>query len=298
MHVNKVIALREELALLGSPISDTELFNTFLTSLPHVYNHIVSSISAATRLHSKTVSVDTLLDMVIDEYDRLMLQDPSKAKTKSEDVAFNADTFKKGKWKKKRFDRDCNNCGWTGHRDMDCWDEGGGKEGQAPKGWRSHRKKAKDLNSKDSSQSRKGKQSSAKSNTAEAETKEPDGMWFAESIKSEALADDIEPAHSWSACGDNDDEDTTSSSLPYATSFKMIAQRQMKLPSCTTVVHHSTCCQRAGDSSTSPLSHLNPYSQWTTERLMRLEKGTSTCICLTAISDHVSSSKTFFTHCR
>ena len=68
-----------------------------------MYNHIVSSISATTRLHSKTVSVNTLLDMVIDEYDHLVLQDPSKTKTKSEDVAFNANTSKKGKGKKKHF---------------------------------------------------------------------------------------------------------------------------------------------------------------------------------------------------
>ena len=100
---------------------------------------------------------------------------------------------------------------------MDCWDEGGGKEGQALKGWRSHGKKVKDLNPKDLSQSGKGKQSSAKANTAEVEMKEPDGMWFAKSVECEALADDIEPADSWSACSDNNNKDSTSSSLPYAT---------------------------------------------------------------------------------
>ena len=80
MHVNKVIALREELALLGSPILDTELFNTFLASLLRVYNHVISSISATTRLHSKTVSVDTLLNMVIDKYDRLCCRTLAKQK--------------------------------------------------------------------------------------------------------------------------------------------------------------------------------------------------------------------------
>jgi len=217
MHVNKVIALRKELASLRSPISDLDLFNTFLASLPQAYNNVISSVSAATQLHSKTVSVNTLFDMVIDEYDRLVLQDPSKIKTKSEDGAFNADISKKGKGKKKCFEGNCNNCGQFGHQDTDCWDEGEGKEGQAPKGWKSCGKKAKDSNSKDLDQSGKGKQSSAKANTTEAETKEPDGVWFAEPVESEALVSNAKPADSWSVCGNSDEEDLTSLSLPYAT---------------------------------------------------------------------------------
>lgn len=47
-HINKAIALCEELALLRSPILEQELFNTFLTSLPQVYNNVVSSISSTT----------------------------------------------------------------------------------------------------------------------------------------------------------------------------------------------------------------------------------------------------------
>ena len=128
-HVNKVIALREELASLGNPVSNTDLFGIFFVSLPCSYNNILSSISASHRIHNQTVSVDTFFDMVIDKYNCLILQDPSKSKAKSEDAAFNADIPKKGRGKKKCFDRDCNNCGWFGHRDTDCWDEGGGKEG-------------------------------------------------------------------------------------------------------------------------------------------------------------------------
>ena len=123
------------------------------------------------------------------------MQDPSKSKVKSEDAAFNADVPKNGRGKKKCFDRDCNNCGQFSHRDTDFWDEGGGKEGQAPKGWKLHGKKTKDLNSKDSGQNSKGK-SLVKVNTAAEETKEPDSIWLAEPVE---------------------DEDPTSSSLSYAT---------------------------------------------------------------------------------
>ena len=53
--------------------------------------------------------------MVIDEYNHLVLQDPSKSKVKSEDATFNADVSKKDHGKKKHFDRDCNNCGQFSH---------------------------------------------------------------------------------------------------------------------------------------------------------------------------------------
>ena len=295
-HVNKVIALHEELASLGSPILDLDLFNTFLASLPQVYNNIISSISATTRFYSKTVSVNTLFDMVIDKYDHLMLQDPSKIKTKSENAAFNANTSKKGKGKKKCFNGNCNNCGQFGHWDTDCWDEGGGKEGQAPKGWKLHRKKAKDSNSKDSGQSGKGKQSSAKANTAEAETKEPDGVWFAGLLKAklfQAMPNLLTVGQFVATVTRK-----TLPHYPYPTppSCRMIAQHQMKSQNCMTAVYDSTCCQHVCILLTLPQYLPNLSGQQTIKPLTRLEKGTSTYICLMVISSPVSSSKTSFTH--
>ena len=82
-------------------------------------------------------------------YDRLMLQDRGKKKSSVEGTAFGANaSSKKGKWKGKHLGGDCNNCGWHGHKECDCWEEGGGKAGQALKNWKSCGKKPKDENSK------------------------------------------------------------------------------------------------------------------------------------------------------
>ena len=97
-----------------------------------------------------------------------MLQDGRKKISSGEDAAFGADaSSKKEKWKGKCFGGDCNNCGWPGYKECDCWEEGGGKAGQALKNWKSHGKKPKD---------EKSKKSSASANATS--TVEPDSAWF------------------------------------------------------------------------------------------------------------------------
>lgn len=164
--------LCKELASVRNPVSEVDLLNIIFTSLPHSYNHILPSILSAIKIHNQSILLDTLLDLITDEYDHLVIQDPGKMKKSADDVAFNADSLKKGKGKKQRYTGDCSNCSWTGHQDKDCWEEGSGKEGQAPKGWKLHRKKLKD-----SGQNGKGK-SSAKANTT-SEMNEPDSVWLA-----------------------------------------------------------------------------------------------------------------------
>ena len=43
----------------------------------------------------------------------------------------------KGNHCKVKFDSNCNNCGWYRHKGCDCWEDSGGKAGQAPKTWKS-----------------------------------------------------------------------------------------------------------------------------------------------------------------
>lgn len=191
VHINKVLALHEELTIIGNPISEQDLFSIICAFLPHLYNPILSSISSTIKLNSKTVLSSTLLDLITVKYDHLALQDSGKLKAKSSnDTAFKADLSKKGKDKKcKHYTSKCGNCGWMGHWDKDCWEEGGGKKGQASKTWKSWGKKLKD------SQNGKGK-SPPKANTAE-----PDGVWLAEISESTMYND--EPANSWSVNSGN-----------------------------------------------------------------------------------------------
>lgn len=75
----------------------------------------------------------------------------------------------------KRFDGNCNNCSWYRHHNCDCWEEDGGKHGQAPKGWKSRGKKNKD---------------SELLRTAHimANENEPDAVWLVESLDEEIEA--------------------------------------------------------------------------------------------------------------
>ena len=111
---------------------------------------------------------DDLMDIILEEYDRLMLQDGGKKKSSGKDAVFGADaSSKKRKRKGKHFGGDSNNCSWLSHKEHDCWKDGGGKAGQALKNWKLHRKKPKD---------EKSKKSSASVNVTS--TVEPDSAWF------------------------------------------------------------------------------------------------------------------------
>ena len=137
-HIDKIIATWKELASIGWPVSDDDLFNIIYVLLPHSYNPGLASLSSTMHLQQKTITPDNLMDIVLEEYNRLTLQDGSKFKNKalSKDAAFGADASKHGKGLCQKFLGTCHNCGWPGHKGSDCWEEGGGKAGQAPKGWK------------------------------------------------------------------------------------------------------------------------------------------------------------------
>ena len=79
-----------------------------------------------------------------------------KKSSSGEDAAYSANSSRK-------FSGNCHNCQKKGHKAKDCWEEGSGKAGQCPKRkWKGHGKaKSKD-----------------KAGTADAEGREPDGVWF------------------------------------------------------------------------------------------------------------------------
>ena len=104
-------------------------------------------------------------------------------------------------------------------------------------------------------QSRKGKQSSVKANTTEAETKESDGIWFAEPVESKALVSNAKPADSWSVCGDSNEEDLISLFLPYTTLVQdnsTASNEITELYDSGASQHMSSACVRFVDFATIP----------------------------------------------
>ena len=161
-HIEKMLYMCEELATMGNPISDQDLFNIMFSSLPRSYNTILSAVSSNIKLHGKLYSPDQLASLIIDHYDVMLSQDGGKSKaSKSDDAAFSAgDGSKHGKGKAK-FKGKCHNCGKTGHMKTDCWAEGGNKEGQGPR------------------KASKGKGKGDKANAAaEDSDQEPDRVWI------------------------------------------------------------------------------------------------------------------------
>ena len=117
---------------------------------------------------------DNLMDIILEKYDQLTLQGGGKGKTPlGKDAAFGTDVLsKKGKWKGKKFSGNCYNCGWSSHWNSDCWEEGGGKASQAPKGWKPRGKKTKDNKNKNKSSV------SMNVTTSEKDSAQPDSAWL------------------------------------------------------------------------------------------------------------------------
>ncbi|KAG2739680.1 hypothetical protein P692DRAFT_201678351, partial [Suillus brevipes Sb2] len=64
----------EELASAGDPVPDKDFFNITFASLPRSYNNILSAVSTSIQLHQKTPTVHELMNLVTNEYDRLLIQ--------------------------------------------------------------------------------------------------------------------------------------------------------------------------------------------------------------------------------
>ncbi|KIJ19308.1 hypothetical protein PAXINDRAFT_69271, partial [Paxillus involutus ATCC 200175] len=73
-HIEKMLSIREDLSSMGRFVSDEDLFNILFTSLPRSYNTILSSVSSTMKLHNCIVTSDTLISLVLDEYDHLVSQ--------------------------------------------------------------------------------------------------------------------------------------------------------------------------------------------------------------------------------
>ena len=178
-HFDNIRTMREELASLGTALSEPDFSAIILGSLPKSYDQFISAVIATASVLKKDLDPEDLMQTIIDEYDRRSTRSGA-LKEKGLDAAFFAgDTNNRGGKAGKRSNKDieCFNCHKKGHKKSDCWAKGGGKEGQGPR-LKERKQKGGEL--------KKGDQVTA--NIAEEE----DGVWMAIANNSddEEMADD------------------------------------------------------------------------------------------------------------
>ena len=134
-HFDNIRTMREELASLGTALSEPDFSAVILGSLPKSYDQFISAVIAAASVLKKDLDPEDLMQTIIDEYDRRSTRS-GIPKEKGSDAAFFAGgaNNRGGKaGKKTNRDVECFNCHKKGHKKIDCWAKGGGKEGQGPR---------------------------------------------------------------------------------------------------------------------------------------------------------------------
>src|SRR5271168_3398649 len=125
-HLNKLQAMREDLASMGGSINDEDFTSIVLGSIPQSYDPYIAAITATSSLLDKTLSSTNLIDAIRDKADRRTIEN-QKAKKDEQDAAFVAgQSTGKGKKggegsKNSKKNLKCYNCQKKGHLKKDCW---------------------------------------------------------------------------------------------------------------------------------------------------------------------------------
>ena len=132
-HFATLRTMREDLASMGESLTENDFYAIIMGSLPTSYDSYLSALNATSSVLGTHLSPDDLMLSITEEYERRALK--SKGKQKDENAAFYSNDAEKGQKGGSNPKRkgECHNCGKKGHWTRDCWEEGGGKEGQGPK---------------------------------------------------------------------------------------------------------------------------------------------------------------------
>jgi gag-polypeptide of LTR copia-type len=126
-HLNNLTELHDELLGMGQAVDD--FTSIIINSMPPSYHNLISAVNGSARSGGGFLSADDLMVILTEEDDYRKGQ----KKSKGDNMALSA---AKGKTAKKPV---CDNCNREGHTGPNCYQSGGGKEGQAPwqqPGWK------------------------------------------------------------------------------------------------------------------------------------------------------------------
>ena len=138
-HFNLMVQRKENLIEMGSSISDTRFNAMIMASLPVSYRPAKQTISAAERTTKTPMSSTDLIAFFTEEARNRYLEDQRASQAESALYAHKSKQKKSKGHKEGKSAEKCGNCGKDGHTEPNCYQKGGGKEGQAP--WQKKGKK-------------------------------------------------------------------------------------------------------------------------------------------------------------
>jgi hypothetical protein len=124
VHVTELRQIQEELAILGSIVTDEDFLLLIISSLPESWDNFTSAYLGASS-NTPTISSHEFISLVLEEY-RRRLEKNGDGNSAMYGRAERGD----GRGGKTRVE--CYNCRKKGHIAANCWSKGGGKEGEGP----------------------------------------------------------------------------------------------------------------------------------------------------------------------
>jgi hypothetical protein len=132
VHVTELRRIQEELAILGSLVSDEDFLLLIISSLPESWDNFTSAYLGASS-NAPTITSHEFISLVLEEYRRRLEKNGD-----GNSAMYGRDEKGEGRGGKKL---ECYNCHKMGHIAADCWSKGGGKAGKGP-GRRGKKEKA------------------------------------------------------------------------------------------------------------------------------------------------------------
>ncbi|KIJ42164.1 hypothetical protein M422DRAFT_81072, partial [Sphaerobolus stellatus SS14] len=130
-HISELRKRQEELHLLENKVSDEDFAMILLTSLPETWDQYTLSYLGS-KGNALTLSSHELIGILLEEDRRRR----SRSEEHSAGTAMQSNNRKFKNSRSEKSDKECFNCGKTGHVKKDCWSKGGGQEGKGPRGKR------------------------------------------------------------------------------------------------------------------------------------------------------------------
>ena len=144
-HIAKMTELRERLAEMNAPVSDESFVSYIRTSLSLApsFRSLFTTLSATAHQTGKKLTPSDVIWHLTEEATSIEIEDNINKTNAAMLAATSKTKGEKGKGKNKsakssKDEKQCTNtnCGRTGHTIDQCWEEGGGKAGQAPDWWK------------------------------------------------------------------------------------------------------------------------------------------------------------------